>query len=135
METWGYGNFENDSALDWLMDFAEEPSLEKIRSAFNMIEDSEGMAESLDCEEALAAAEVVALLCGATSGEFPEEELELINNSGFKCSSDLTASAIEIIQKIKQNSELKELWDESDETEQWLEEVNELEQRLVAISR
>lgn len=135
MGTWGYGNFDNDSAVDWLMDFVEEPSEAKIRSAFNMIEDSDGMAESMDCEEALVAAEVVAQLCGATSSEFPEDELEALSLSGFKCSTDLTSTAIEIIQKIKQNSELKELWEESEESDLWLESVNELEQRLTAISR
>jgi len=135
MGTWGYGNFDNDSAVDWLMDFAEESSEAKIRSAFNMIEDSDGIAESMDCEEALVAAEVVAQLCGSTSEDFPEEELEIINSSGFKCSPDLTVIAIEIIRKIKQNSELKELWDDSEEAGFWLEAVNELEQRLTEISR
>jgi hypothetical protein len=130
MATWGYGNFDNDSALDWLMDFAEEPALSKINSALNIVADNDGYADALDCEEALAAAEVIALLLKSGASDFPEEEITTIKNCGIVVDSKLKSEALEAIKKIILNSELKDIWEETDEVNHWLKVVSGLESRL-----
>lgn len=79
MGAWGYGSFENDDALDWVGDLTDGRSLKPVEAALDAALGAEadfGISGEAEC--GLAAAEVVAALGGAPSGDLPEEIAEWI---------------------------------------------------------
>jgi hypothetical protein len=132
MGTWGIGSFDNDGAVDWIMDFAEEQSLAKLHSAFRMVSDENGTIESIDAEEAIVAAEVCAALRGNVSIDFPDEELVEITREPLLIPNELITTSIKCINSILSKSELKELWEETADFDNWNEDMKELRDRLQA---
>ena len=130
MDSTKYSNFDNDAAIDWLLDFCEEPSIIKIDSALVLILDENNSCEAIDCEEAITSAEVVAALFGKPFADFPAEELTAIKNCGITLPPKYKNRAIEVLTKILDQSELKELWAETNEFNEWVTAVNELMKRL-----
>lgn len=79
MGAWGYGSFENDDALDWVGDLTDGRSLKPVEAALDAALGAEadfGISGEAECGS--AAAEVVAALGGAPSGDLPEEIAEWI---------------------------------------------------------
>ena len=130
MDTNGYSNFDNDAALDWLLDFCEEPSIIKIDSALVLVLDEQNNCESIDCEEAITAAEVVAALFGKPFAAFPEEELAVVKSCGITLSPSYKVRTSEVLKKIMQQSELKEIWEETNDAQEWHAAMSELLRRL-----
>ncbi|AMP98704.1 hypothetical protein AY601_1793 [Pedobacter cryoconitis] len=132
MGAWGNRNFENDGAIDWLNDFLAKPSENRLKEVFHFIVDQEEFIDSDESFEALAAAEIVAAQKGAKSEDFPKE----IADNKFSKVIDwelLTQLAIKVVDKILHfpgHSELRELWLESDEYEQWVSVQQDLIERL-----
>lgn len=121
------GIFENDGATDWLEDFTAHPDVVKITSAFRLTGDSAGYPDALDCEEALAAATVVAsLIAGQPIAGIPHQKFEILNQSEFKVKKDLLQPALQSAIQILNKSELKDLWEEDDMFPEWELSVREL---------
>ena len=131
MGAWGAGHFENDTALDWVYEL-EESKDEKI--LWNAIEAvmSEEYVDSDVAVEALAALEVAAGLKGRQSTDLPEEvEKWLSKNGSLKLPDNYYGRAKEAMEKIiGTESELKDLWEESESFDEWLTEVKNLQTRL-----
>ena len=73
MGAWGTGNFENDTALDWVWDLKTATNLKLIEQA---VSDALGASDFLDADlgcTCLAAAEVVAALRGNPGEGLPED--------------------------------------------------------------
>ena len=132
MGAWGDGPFDNDDACDWLFELKDakdasilERTLERARSA-----------ESCDAPEAssaIAAAEVVAALAGHPGPDLDEEVVSWL--PGKALPPGLVALAKATVERVRTNSELRELWAEVDEdgeagTDAWSEGLLELEARL-----
>lgn len=132
MGTWGHRIFENDEALDFVWE-VEEGGLNTIQQAIYKvasIPETEHL-ESLDCTEALAAMEYVAAAKGNQSEDFPEEaEIWIENKGGKELTTIDTAILIRTIEKIRDNSELCDLWKEGNETEKWYQTLSDLGKRL-----
>jgi hypothetical protein len=132
MGAWGAGSFENDDALDWIADFCDEPDKELISDALSTVAEM-GTAEYLeapDCSIGLAAAEVVASLKGSPDFDLPDDAKECVSKLRIKADPDMVSLALRAIERIKTDSELKALWDESENPAQWYEAVGRLEARL-----
>lgn len=130
MGAWGFSSFENDDALDWVIDLEKAPDLGVLEVTLSEVLDSEE--EYLDasvCCFALAAAEVVAALVGKPSEKLPEEVTQWVEGKGEPDSS-LISIAKRAIQAILDDSELKELWEETDEFELWHADVEGILERL-----
>ena len=127
----GTGNLDNDTAEDWIMDFLDEPSEIKILSAFRLISDRSGTLEIQDCQEALAAAEILALINNKPNPDFDKQEIDLIVNSGLKLPDTIFKVASDSIKKIQLQSELRELWDEQELTTEWHDVIHDLQARLL----
>ncbi|WP_425800838.1 DUF4259 domain-containing protein [Desulfitobacterium sp. Sab5] len=117
MGAWGTGIFENDSASDWVYEVEESEGLDLVELALRKVCDlnKEGSyIEEPESSEALAAAKVVAFLNGKDSPDLPEELKSWVQN--IKCSGidKIVALAKDALNIIKTESELKELWEESD---------------------
>ncbi len=130
MGAWGLSSFENDDALDWVIDLEKAPDMGILEGTLSEVLDSEE--EYLDasvCCFALAAAEVVAALGGNPSEKLPEEVAQWVEGKG-KPASSLVSIAKSAIQAVLDDSELKELWEETDEFELWHADVEGLLERL-----
>jgi hypothetical protein len=128
MGAWGCGNWENDDAGDWVYKLEESTGTDVVKQTLSKITAQADYLESPDCCEALAAAEVVAALKGAPGKDLPEEVQKWVSRNKF--SPELLTLAVQAVTRIKSDSELKELWEESESTSDWLKAVNDLEARL-----
>ena len=126
MGAWGIKNFENDEACDWVYELEKSKDKSVVNDALDNIIGNSEYVESPDCIEALAAAEIVlAGLSSDFSGITEEAAVWIKKKPGlFKKpiafdSSDAKKS-IEVIKKVITTSELKELWEETEDFDEWL---------------
>ncbi|MEK3885784.1 DUF4259 domain-containing protein [Paenibacillus sp. PL2-23] len=129
MGAWGSGNLENDTVLDWVAELLEIKDLNRISEAIEMVLDE----DDIDADTAsigIGAIEILAALQGNTGKEKYEDELEvwISEHKGF--GHQLLDSARLALKKILADSELKELWEESDHYEDWIRAIKELEGRV-----
>jgi hypothetical protein len=132
MGTWGSGSFENDDASDWVANFCDEPDRELISDALSTVAemDAHEYLEAPDCSAGIAASEVVAALKGAASPDLPEGVKECVSKLKMKADPAMISLALKAMERIRTDSELKELWDESENPEEWYGAVSNLEARL-----
>jgi hypothetical protein len=132
MGAWGPGNFENDDAHDWVSELCEWDSFESVHEAIEAVHqlaaDDEIEAPESAC--ALAAAEVVSAALGAPARDLPNDLATWLETHRLKVSSRLYRRTVVAIQRVKTNSELKELWDESTAAKKWQAKVADLASRL-----
>ena len=132
MGAWGADSFENDDAADWVTDFCDAPDqavIVKTLSAVAHLDAGEYL-EASDCCVGIAAAEVVAALKGAPNPNLLETTRTCLSSLKFKAEPGLIALALKTTERIKTKSELKELFDESENPEEWYQAIGNLEERL-----
>lgn len=130
MGAWGQGSFENDEAMDWVAEletYADDGLL--INALNSAIDQAEDYPEAPDSAIALAAAEVIAALLGKPADDCPNEVDAWIQERPAP-SSSLIAKARQAAEVVLSNSELKDLWTESDALETWQASVEDLLSRL-----
>ena len=132
MGVWGAGSFENDEAADWIADFCEDPDEGLLLNTFTTITEMEkdGYLEASDCSACIAAAEVVAALKGAPHPNISSELKECVANLEMRVDRKKIDYALKALAVIKMDSELKELWDESQDSADWYAAMGDLETRL-----
>ncbi|MEP6688094.1 MAG: DUF4259 domain-containing protein [Gemmatimonadales bacterium] len=132
MGAWGVGAFENDDASDWVYQLEEAGDFALVRDTLAAAAEPDGYLESPTCSMALAAAEVVAALGGRAAPDLPEEVRTWVRAHRGAVPDDLTGLSVRALDQVAADSELKELWAESDEHEIWVDRLQELRSRLVA---
>ncbi len=131
MGAWGPGSFENDAALDWVLELNDAEDATPIDTALMNVADAED--EYLDVDEAseaIAAAEVVAALAGRPAATLPEAVTVWVSASTVSVSSYYIDLATHAVAKVRTNSELQGLWDESPQADEWYQVLDDLEARL-----
>jgi len=129
MGAWGLGTFENDDALDWRIELLREDDLEPVLSAFSEIKQSDYL-ELPECCYALAAAEVVAALKGNPSDTLPKDVIAWITSHPLIIDEPLIKDAEIVIEKIRSDSELQELVEETGRLDKWYMTLDDLLSRL-----
>lgn len=133
MGTWSHESFGNDTACDWAYELEGITDLSVIESTIDRVLESEDeYLEAPDAEEAIAAIEVIAKLLGngTQSDSYTERADAWAKENNLRPSAELIQKARNAISKIlSENSELAELWEESEE---WKPEISKL---LAAISK
>ncbi|MFQ3610756.1 MAG: DUF4259 domain-containing protein [Fimbriimonadales bacterium] len=132
MGAWDVGAFDNDEAIDWVSDLIEQDDPALITGVIQSIVrlgESEEYLEADLCNEAIAAMEVLAALKGSSAPDFPEEVQEWVSRHSPP-SPDLVKLALQALHFIRTDSELKELWQETDYFADWNAFLDELENRL-----
>ena len=130
MGAWGAGSFDNDDASDWAWEL-EESGVGAIESAFNAVVAGEDYVEAPHGSNAIAAAEVVAAALGRPTSEDLPEEVEKFLEGKPAIGAELVELAKRAIARVlADNSELRELWEESDSFDEWKRIVTGLQQRL-----
>ena len=131
MGAWGIGNFDNDDAADWVYELAESDGTAVLAAALEGAT-SEGYLEAPVCAAALAAAEVVAALLGNAGKALPDEVRKWVADNDAEVSHDLLALSRAAVMRVKENSELRELFQDSDDFQQWISLQDDLLKRLGA---
>ncbi len=128
---WGIKTFENDDAYDWLLDLEESNDLSLLVDAFE--KDNSDYIETPEGSNILAAAEIVLGLIGNARSGLPEKAQTWIFNNKSKLKTDeLKEKAVKAIDRVlSKDSELNELWSESEEDYQsWLNDVKQLKLQI-----
>lgn len=129
MGTWGIGSFENDDAADFMIDALESGDLSLLGEMFDNVLTSTEYVEAPDATVAIAAAEIVAAALGRPTPAAQQEEglTEWLARIRPTLDADLATRARTALTRIlADNSELRELWEETDEFQDWQAVVTEL---------
>ena len=132
MGAWGVGNFDNDTALDWVYELEETDDLSLIDSTVSAVFDEDYIDSDVGCE-ALIAIEAVARLLGNFGKEnsYSEDLDNWVNSHSLDVPNTLiekSKKALELI--LGENSELKELWEDTEDYQSWIVEIKDLDKRL-----
>lgn len=130
MGTWGTRNFENDGAQDWIFEVMDNKDGGMIADTLQFTLNKDGFLDASECEDALAAAEVVAALFGKPSEDFPEDPLEDLDALNLLATPALRKLAVSVVEKIKQASEMREAWTAENQLEDWSGVLDDLVKRL-----
>jgi hypothetical protein len=137
MGAWGVGSFDNDDAADWLNDqLRRSADLRPIQTALDAVAqlDPTGYLEAPEASAAVAAGEVVAALAGQPAANLPSDVtawVEAHRRSGV--TDDLRDLARRAVARVEANSELRDLWDESDDGgANWRRQLGDLMMRLAS---
>ena len=131
MGAWGVGNFDNDDAADWAYELTESDGTGVLMAAL----EEAGVAGYLEAPVAciaLAAAEVVAALLGNPGKALPDEMRKWVAVNDVEVEHDLLSLSRAAVKRVKEDSELRELWQDSNDFEQWLSLQDDLIKRLGA---
>jgi hypothetical protein len=129
---WGTGIFENDKAADWAAELEEMKTIQPVVSALQLA-CAEGYLEAPQSCRALVAAEVVAALSGNPTARLPKKVASWLRSHQLQVNEDLVHLALQAIRRIETQSELRELWEESDELAGWVATIKDLERRLIVV--
>lgn len=133
MGAWDHTIFDNDTACDWIYDVEESDDLSVIEETIDKLLECEGNdIEAPEAEEALAAIETITRLIG--NGGEKNSYTESLDSWVASHPQEIPQSLIENANKaigliLSEQSELRELWAESDETG-WKKTVVDLQERL-----
>jgi hypothetical protein len=124
---WGTGSFENDDAVDWVAGL-DKIVPEDLTRILGQAADDPGYLEAPAARIAVAAGEVVAALNGSPAEGAPAKIAEWAGKHG--CTPELKAVAARALDRVRRNSEVKDLWMEADGLNDWIGVVRELQGRL-----
>jgi hypothetical protein len=137
MGTWAVDAFGNDFAQDWAEDLHETSNMDAIENTLDTaLTDGEELEAPL-AAEALVAIEVLARLQGK-GGERTEDSAAIdewvdARKAKAKVRTDLAAKAqLALARIVSEQSELRQLWEESEHYDAWRQSVDDLAARLVA---
>lgn len=130
MGAWGIGHFDNDDAGDWVWELEEAKSLATVTSAFDEVDASTDYLDAGIACIGLAAAETVAAILGKPAADLPESVAEVVTGLQATVDSTLVSRARAAVEKIGAESELRELWEDTDDFGTWQSKVADRLKRL-----
>lgn len=133
MGTWGVGTFENDGASDFVYEVEAAPVVATLRRALDEVADVVAAGDYLErplCESACAAAELIAALRNRDPSALSPSAAEVFLRITGTPSDDDLNRARAVVERIMRDSELAELFAESDAYENWLAAMTGLRARL-----
>lgn len=132
MGAYGIGTFESDEATDWLEGFATDGA-SAIRTALDAVLEADpgSYLEATEAAQALAAAEIVAAAVDGDLSRLPEDATGALDeHRNTVLAGKFSRDALRALQRIVKRSELKDLAEEGDAAEEWLEDIESLMERL-----
>lgn len=135
MGTWAFHSFANDDASDLIGDLVEGADLSPVQESIKRVQTTEGYLEAPEAQKGIAACEVVALVLGhASAASQAEEELTAwVARVKPSVEAAVVSQAVQVVDRVlAPDSELRELWEESDEFNDWEEDIRALRARLQA---
>ncbi len=133
MAGWGTGSFENEDAQSFLGRL-KSLRIDDLRRILARAADQDGYILAPESSTAVAAAEVVAALVasgdGVVSHATPQEVLDWASKNKAPDPLDLLDLARRAVERVRTNSELKDLWLEAEGLNEWSAALRGLEERL-----
>jgi hypothetical protein len=130
MGAWSHEPFGNDTACDWGYGLLEATDLSPVEAALDaVIENVEDYLDADLATEALAAIEVLAKLQGkgTQTDAYTKGIDQWVKQHAQKPTAELLAKATQVIERIASaDSELLELWEESEEAGAWKASLRQL---------
>ena len=133
MGAWGAGNFDNDTALDWIWDLEASKDLSIVEATISEVLDEDDYLDPDIACMGLAAAEVVAALKGKPADKLPDEVSNWVAAHQVTPGDVLIKGCLAAVDKIRNDdiSELKELWEEDEgPLQDWHAVLDDLTARL-----
>jgi hypothetical protein len=127
---WSPGCFDNDDAQNWVggeLEGAE--GAEPVTEAFAAVLEGGTCLDASQASMALAAAEVVAALIGKPAANLPHAVASWVAGKRPPAPA-LVHGARRVVERILQDSKVKDLWAESEHSGKWEQEVAGLVGRL-----
>jgi len=134
MPGWGTGSFDNEDAQRFLGEL-KALGIDDLRPILSRAADQEDYLEAREGSLAVAAAEVVAALVAIARDETaspaaPRQIFDWICKSKSGAPPDLVDLARRAVERVRTNSELKDLWLEAEGLNEWSASLRELEERF-----
>ena len=131
MAAWGTGSFENDDAANWLSDLGTIAP-DDLKRIFVQAASNPSYLEAPAARVVVVAAEVVAAL-NSRAEEVPPEITQWTTNQPA-CTPELKDLALRALERVRKNSELKDLWLEADGLNDWIAAIQDLQTRVASSS-
>jgi hypothetical protein len=129
MGAWGSGPFDNDDVADWAWSLEDSTDDAVLRAALQDGADTVKPNASTS-QIAIAAAAVVVAGRSGDSGQLPEEVGAWLDAHHDLPWSDLADLARAALANVAKDSELLDLWAESDDAETWRADLEALQASL-----
>ena len=130
MAGWGTGSFDNEHAQKWLSQLHSAPA-SKLQEILARARDSDYL-EAPEASIVIAAAEVVAAASGMPVDKVPPEISAWVGPNPAPPSATLRELSLGAIEKVRRNSELRDLWLQAEGLNEWTASLRRLEERLRA---
>jgi hypothetical protein len=130
MPGWGSGSFENDDAQNFLKELPTRAP-EDLKQIL-VRADRQDYLPAQESSVVVAAAELVATAKGAPPNHVPSQVTEWIGKIEGAPSAAMNDLAQRAVNKVRLNSELKDLWQEADGLNEWSAVLRDLEERIGA---
>jgi len=129
MPGWGTGSFENEDALSFLEALPSKQP-EDFLHILTRAADEVDYLEASESSIAVVVAEIVAIAKGAPPPTVPRQVTEWVSKIEGSPSAEMNELAGRAVNKVRNNSELKDLWLEAGGLNEWSAALRELEGRL-----
>ncbi len=129
MPGWGTGSFENDDAQSFLGALhSKDPT--DLKRILARAADHEDYLDRPESSVVIAAAEVVAAAKGNPPQAVPQQIAEWVSKVKGAPSAEMSDLARRAVERVRTNSELKDLWLETEGLNEWSASLRELTARL-----
>lgn len=131
METSGTNNLENDAAADWLFEWQEFKTAGFVEGTLDELLETSRPDPRL-CQEALAAAEVVAAKNGHPAPQMDKETLQAVEQMDLDAEDldEMKQKAKSVITIVSGDSNLMAQWEDTNEIADWRSSLINLAHRL-----
>ena len=129
MGTWGHRNLENDAAADWLFEWQELRTAGFVEGTLDELLETSRPDPRL-CQEALAAAEIVAAKNGHPAPELDKDSLQAVQQMEMDDLDEMKQKAKSAITIVSGDSGLMGIWEDTHEIAAWRSSLKDLAQRL-----
>jgi hypothetical protein len=118
----------DDDAQRWLLSWQQLPSSARIEEALDDFLSAGGSPDIARCQQALAAAELVAAAFGHPANGFPEKMRPLL--AATFAEAELRQKALSVIDMVQSDSELRQRWAKHPAAANWVAALRNLAERL-----
>jgi hypothetical protein len=117
--TWGTGPFDNDEALDWVIELLADDTTESIRTPLLMAASSGGELEPWQSQRAVASAAVVAAAVSGVTEGLPVEAEEWLHGGAGLVDDDAVAAAMRALAVVLAAEVEREMWLRPEDAATW----------------
>jgi hypothetical protein len=129
MAGWGTGSFENEDAQNFLKRLSSL-EIDDLRKILARAADQDDYLEASESSGVVVAAEIVATAKGEPPETVPLQIVEWVSKIEGAPSAEMNELARRAVNKVRVNSELKDLWLEAEGLNEWSAALRDLEGRL-----